>query len=747
MSLRTTKLLSKGGGARRVVPSNCQSESSIADSARVRVVVRARPLLQSERKRGEESCVRMTSIGTDQTVCVSEELENSFGDQTSLDTEFKFDSCYDSSSAQEDIFNNEIAPYVPNALCGRNTTIFCYGMTGTGKTYTMSGTPDNPGIIPRAVRLLFRQIADTPSSKGVDFKVYASFLEIYNEKVYDLLVRNSHSKDLPVRENYNGQVIVANLSEHVIEDYSSFASLYRCGMRNRATASTSLNSHSSRSHSMVVLKVAFSDPNVPRRRIIGKLHLIDLAGNEDNRATGNRGKRIIESSNINRSLFVLGQVIEALNQKHGRIPYRDSKLTRLLQDSLGGRNYAVMICNIAPSRRFTTFTLRTLAFANSGRQIVNDPSTTIVEEPMPQSSLSSAASASASAAAAASSSSSSSSVATSEALRLRLEQWKKGKGREPTRKRKSSSLSSSSHRTAGAAHKRTHLEQESSSLAGTEPLLDLTALSPYVRKSKAAANADPNILRRLEALASEVNALTSQLHAQQGRPQPAAPTQPLPLTPVSRTEQARALVSTGKRYEQAGRVQDAIQSFESALLLMPESDKLRNKINSLKKNKTVATVATATSALAPVNTNRMNARRKRLSDNGKKPTVATAKLNTKRLSKGKATLKHGPRGHKKQASSPSSPSEEDIQKRVQEEVCKSMQAVVESKLIEALNSYTEKQLKKLATIGAKRAEAIVDEREERMFTSLQDLERIGMSANMIAKFQDKNSQGVFKLAV
>lgn len=296
----------------------------------------------------------------------------------------RFDRCYDAHENQEVIFENEIKPNLRGLFKGINMTVFCYGMTGAGKTHTMQGTIEDPGIIYRTVAQLMDMISlekEATTSKG-SWKVYVSYYELYNEKVYDLTSCNP--VDLPIREDQHRKIIIQNLSETEIENYQSFHDFYASTSRNRATASTKLNSHSSRSHAVVRLRILAQDRDEQSatygQQFESKLHLIDLAGSEDNRRTENVGLRIVESSNINSSLFVLAKVVQALNDGDKRIPYRDSKLTRLLQDSLGGTAVGIMIANIAPGHTHFGNTFNTLNFASKSKKVVNVPTTNIYKE-------------------------------------------------------------------------------------------------------------------------------------------------------------------------------------------------------------------------------------------------------------------------------------------------------------------------------------------------------------------------------
>lgn len=275
---------------------------------------------------------------------------------------YQFDSCYAEDATQMRIFAQDVVPVVQRALAGYNATIFAYGNTGAGKTFTMEGTAAAPGMIPLSVQYVLE--AATRATARVS-AVHVSYLEIYKEKVYDLLATHPAAADLPIREDASRRILVPDLTAVRVASLADFERVWTAGVRNRSTAATSLNAHSSRSHSCLTVQIAGAAG-------CAKLHLIDLAGSEDNRRTANTGQRLVESGAINRSLFVLGQVVDALNASAARIPYRDSKLTRLLQDSLGGSAYALLIANVAPTDPFLFDTYNTLNFAARARLVENN---------------------------------------------------------------------------------------------------------------------------------------------------------------------------------------------------------------------------------------------------------------------------------------------------------------------------------------------------------------------------------------
>lgn len=286
---------------------------------------------------------------------------------------FSFHKFFDEDSTQEKIYHNSVCPLIPLMLQGQNASVFAYGPTGAGKTHTMVGSPDEPGLIPRCAAELFKLIDTHHQDPTVPwkYKVLFSYLEIYQEKIKDLLDLNKD--DLLIRQDQQQNIFIPNLTEMEIETLGEFMSLFIKASHQRKTAATKLNPQSSRSHSIVLIQVQKHKQVAPVTKLIGKFYLIDLAGSEDNRKTGNEGIRLKESGAINSSLFALGQVVDALNQGLCQVPYRNSKLTRLLQDSLGGSAHSCMIANIAPEMRFYADTVNTLNFASKSRTIVNQP--------------------------------------------------------------------------------------------------------------------------------------------------------------------------------------------------------------------------------------------------------------------------------------------------------------------------------------------------------------------------------------
>ena len=294
---------------------------------------------------------------------------------------FTFDSIFDMDSLQEDVYNITAKQAVQSVLEGYNSTIFCYGQTGTGKTYTMEGfthESNNPnrGIIQRTIQDIFNYI-ETTSNENTKFIIRASFLQIYNENISDLL--KPDKKNLQIREDKKKGIYVDLLSEWAVRTPLDLFALLKRGGNLRATSATYMNDVSSRSHAVFVITVEqmtteLNEGNKTQIKV-GKLNLVDLAGSERIRITGTTGQQLEESKKINKSLLCLGNVINALTDKKGKnyIPYRDSKLTRLLQDSLGGNCKTTMIAMISPSQDAFSESLSTLYFAQRAKKIKNRP--------------------------------------------------------------------------------------------------------------------------------------------------------------------------------------------------------------------------------------------------------------------------------------------------------------------------------------------------------------------------------------
>lgn len=336
----------------------------------VKVVVRCRPLSQGEMSDGKKGIVNMdTKLG--QIAIKNPKLDDKEPPKT-----FTFDIVYNWNTEQITLYQETASPIVDSCLEGYNGTIFCYGQTGTGKTFTMEGASGDKtkGIIPNAFDHVFRAIETSEDKK---FLVRASFLEIYNEEVRDLLAKNSTNK-LELKENVDTGVYVKNLTSFVVKGVSEICNVLAVGKKNRTVGTTLMNRDSSRSHSIFTIVIECSETvnaeSGDSKIRVGKLNLVDLAGSERQSKTGATGERLKEATKINLSLSALGNVISALvDGRSGHIPYRDSKLTRLLQDSLGGNTKTVMVANIGPADYNYDEIMSTLRYANRAKNIKNKP--------------------------------------------------------------------------------------------------------------------------------------------------------------------------------------------------------------------------------------------------------------------------------------------------------------------------------------------------------------------------------------
>ncbi|XP_040594503.1 kinesin-like protein KIF14 isoform X2 [Mesocricetus auratus] len=296
---------------------------------------------------------------------------------------WSFDDCHPGYANQTTVYETLAAPLLQRAFEGYNTCLFAYGQTGSGKSYTMMGLNEEPGIIPRFCEDLFAQVAKKQTSE-VSYHLEMSFFEVYNEKIHDLLVckgeNGQRKQPLRVREHPVSGPYVEALSMNVVSSYSDIQSWLELGNKQRATAATGMNDKSSRSHSVFTLvmtqtKTEFVEGEEHDHRITSRINLIDLAGSERCATAHTSGERLKEGVSINKSLLTLGKVISALSdQANGKrvfIPYRESVLTWLLKESLGGNSKTAMIATISPAASNIEETLNTLRYATQARLIVN----------------------------------------------------------------------------------------------------------------------------------------------------------------------------------------------------------------------------------------------------------------------------------------------------------------------------------------------------------------------------------------
>ncbi|XP_029297290.1 kinesin-like protein KIF3A isoform X4 [Cottoperca gobio] len=333
----------------------------------VKVVVRCRPFNQKEKMMNHKQAVNVDEIRG--TIMVNK-LETPHEPPKT----FTFDTVFGPDSKQLDVYNLTARPIIDSVLEGYNGTIFAYGQTGTGKTFTMEGVravPELRGIIPNSFAHVFGHIAKAEGDTR--FLVRVSYLEIYNEEVRDLLGKDQMQR-LEVKERPDVGVYIKDLSGYVVNNADDMDRIMTMGHKNRSVGATNMNEHSSRSHAIFTITIECSEKGVDGNQHVrmGKLHLVDLAGSERQGKTGATGQRLKEATKINLSLSTLGNVISALvDGKSTHVPYRNSKLTRLLQDSLGGNSKTMMCANIGPADYNYDETISTLRYANRAKNIKN----------------------------------------------------------------------------------------------------------------------------------------------------------------------------------------------------------------------------------------------------------------------------------------------------------------------------------------------------------------------------------------
>ncbi|XP_067992949.1 centromere-associated protein E isoform X2 [Melanerpes formicivorus] len=334
----------------------------MADEGAVTVCVRMRPLIAREEALEDKLSLHWKS-------------ENNTISEVNGTKVFSYDRVFHSSDSTQQLYEGVAVPIIQSAVQGYNGTIFAYGQTASGKTYTMMGNEDSAGIIPKAIQHIFKVICEIPDR---EFLLRVSYMEIYNETITDLLCDTRKKKPLGIREDVNRNIFVEDLIEEVVVAPEEVMEWIRKGERNRHYGETKMNEHSSRSHTifrMIIESRERSDlanASCDGAVMVSHLNLVDLAGSERASQTGSEGVRLKEGCNINRSLFILGQVIKKLcDDPSGFINYRDSKLTRILQNSLGGNAKTVIICTITP----VSFdeTLSTLQFASTAKRMKNTP--------------------------------------------------------------------------------------------------------------------------------------------------------------------------------------------------------------------------------------------------------------------------------------------------------------------------------------------------------------------------------------
>lgn len=337
-------------------PKNAGRES-------VKVAVRLRPMSDTERKNGYEQVVEIDQ--NEATVYI----KNPQGQKVN----FKFDFAFPDDVAQEYVYDTTAAPIVSGVLEGFNGTIFAYGQTGTGKTFSMDGKEGElRGIMPRSFEHIFDYI--NANSDSHQFMVTVTYVEIYNNELRDLLNKDQKEK-LKIREDPQHGIIIKGVLVHKVQCLEDLNALLDYGKKNRKVRKTNMNAESSRSHSILTINIETLTQMDGQQHVrTARLNLVDLAGSERVSKTGAEGEGFIEGVNINYELMVLGNCIAALTGKEGQhVPYRDSKLTMILKDSLGGNARTVMIAALGPASYNFMETMSTLRYAERAKKIENKP--------------------------------------------------------------------------------------------------------------------------------------------------------------------------------------------------------------------------------------------------------------------------------------------------------------------------------------------------------------------------------------
>ncbi|XP_076591934.1 kinesin-like protein KIFC3 isoform X6 [Chaetodon auriga] len=323
----------------------------------IRVFCRVRPVSQEE----QDSADAKTMLSFDSEDDAILYLSNKGKIMT-----FELDKVFSPQATQEEVFQ-EVQALVTSCIDGFNVCIFAYGQTGSGKTYTMEGVADDPGINQRALRLLFSEVME--KAPDWDYKITVSMVEIYNETLRNLLGENPTDKlDIKMNPDGSGQLYVPGLTEFIVQSPEDINRVFELGHMNRATACTNLNEHSSRSHALLIITVSGFN-TATGNRTQGKLNLVDLAGSERIAKSGAEGSRLREAQCINKSLSALGDVINALRSKHSHVPFRNSRLTYLLQDSLSGDSKTLMMVQVSPLPGNMSESVCSLKFAQRVRSV------------------------------------------------------------------------------------------------------------------------------------------------------------------------------------------------------------------------------------------------------------------------------------------------------------------------------------------------------------------------------------------
>uniref|UniRef100_A0A182LX65 Kinesin motor domain-containing protein n=1 Tax=Anopheles culicifacies TaxID=139723 RepID=A0A182LX65_9DIPT len=358
-----------------------------ADSRKIRVAVRVRPFNEKELEKNPRNIIKVLDKST--LMFDPDEDEDEFFfhgvKQTHRDITkrvkkkltMEYDDVFDNTATNNDVYEVCMKPLVQSVMNGYNCSVFVYGATGAGKTHTMLGSMDCPGITFLTMKELFRQIESLSDLRKFDIGI--SYLEVYNELVMNLLTK---SGPLKLREDANG-VVVSGLVLKQIHNATELLELLALGNRNRTQHPTDANAESSRSHAIFQVHIRMVEKKTGQKRTV-KLSMIDLAGSERAASTKGIGIRFKEGANINKSLLALGNCINKLADGLKHIPYRDSNLTRILKDSLGGNCQTVMIANISPSSLTYDDTYNTLKYASRAKKIRTTVRQNIVPSNVPK---------------------------------------------------------------------------------------------------------------------------------------------------------------------------------------------------------------------------------------------------------------------------------------------------------------------------------------------------------------------------
>ena len=344
----------------------------MSKSSNVKVFCRIRPENEKEHSSGLGLCLEPTSENSLKIIIdnlsINTGLKENYNEKSSQD--FTFDKVFPSDTTQSTIFEKVAKPLITAAFEGINGTLFCYGQTSSGKTYTMEGIPTDDilmGVIPRMMQLIFDKISS--GSPDIEFSVKCQYYQIYNEKIQDLL--DTRKTDLAIREDKNKGIWVEDCTEEYVESEQEMFNFFQNGAANRAVASTKMNALSSRSHSLFAV-IIYQRNIITESSKTGKIYFVDLAGSEKMGKAGIEGNaQLKEAQNINKSIMTLGMVINALTKGAKHVPYRDSKLTRVLQESLGGNSLTNLIINCSPSMINQAESLSTLRFGQRAKLIKN----------------------------------------------------------------------------------------------------------------------------------------------------------------------------------------------------------------------------------------------------------------------------------------------------------------------------------------------------------------------------------------